>query len=93
VAIGAAIASNCEPCFKFHYAAARKLGVSREDMASAVTMAQGVKDTPAQSILMLADRILKSGVDGEEAVAEAPQAATGSCCGGAPTEAKADGCC
>jgi len=94
VAIGAAIASNCEPCFKFHYAAARKLGVSREDMASAVTMAQGVKDTPAQSILMLADRILNSGVDSEEAVAEAPQAAaTGSCCGGAPTEAKAGGCC
>jgi AhpD family alkylhydroperoxidase len=93
VAIGAAIASNCEPCFKFHYAAARKLGVSREDMASAVTMAQGVKDTPAQSILMLADRVLKPGVDGDEAVAEAPRAATGSCCGGAPTEAKAGGCC
>jgi len=94
VAIGAAIASNCEPCFKFHYAAARKLGVSREDMASAVTMAQGVKDTPAQSILMLADRILNSGVDSDEAVGEAPQAAaTGSCCGGAPTEAKAGGCC
>jgi AhpD family alkylhydroperoxidase len=93
VAIGAAIASNCEPCFKFHYAAARKLGVSREDMASAVTMAQGVKDTPAQSILMLADRVLKPGVDGDEALAEAPRAATGSCCGGAPTEAKAGGCC
>ena len=65
VAIGAAIASNCEPCFKFHYAAARKLDVSREDMASAVNMAQGVKDTPAQSILMLADRILKSGAGGD----------------------------
>ena len=92
VAIGAAIASNCEPCLKFHYAAARKLGVSREDMASAVTMAQRVKDTPAQSILMLADRILKSGADGDEAAAEAPQAAaTSSCCGGAATEA--GGCC
>ena len=96
VAIGAAIASNCEPCFKFHYAAARKLGVSREDMTAAVAMAQRVKDTPAQSILTLADRILKSGGDGDEAVAEAPQAAataTGSCCGEAPTEAKAGGCC
>ena len=94
VAIGAAIAANCEPCFKFHYAAARKLGVSREDMTSAVTMAQRVKDTPAQSILTLADRILKSGAEADEAKAEAPQAAaTGSCCGGAPTEAKAGGCC
>ena len=94
VAIGAAIASNCEPCFKFHYAAARKLGVSREDMACAVATARGVKDTPAQSILMLADRILNSGVDSDEAVAKAPQAAaTGSCCGGAQTEGKAGGCC
>jgi AhpD family alkylhydroperoxidase len=93
VAIGAAIASNCEPCFKFHYAAARKLGVSREDMASAVTMAQRVKDTPAQSILTLADRILKAGAESDEAVAEAPQAAaSGSCCG-AQAEATAGGCC
>jgi AhpD family alkylhydroperoxidase len=96
VAIGAAIASNCEPCFKFHYAAARKLGVSREDMASAVAMAQRVKDTPAQSILMLADRVLKTGADSGEAEPEASKAA-GSCCGGAPTEAKAEakagGCC
>ena len=36
VAIGAAIASNCEPCFRFHYDKARKLGVSKEDMARAV---------------------------------------------------------
>jgi AhpD family alkylhydroperoxidase len=98
VAIGAAIASNCEPCFKFHSAAARKLGVSREDMASAVTMAQRVKDTPAQSILTLADRILKNGADSDEAKAEpeAPKAA-GSCCGGTQTESKAEakagGCC
>ena len=95
VAIGAAIASNCEPCFKFHYAAARKLGVSREDMACAVKTAQGVKDTPAQSILMLADRYLKSAVDGDESMAGAPEvsmAARSSCCGGAQTEAGAGGC-
>lgn len=93
VAIGAAIASNCEPCFKFHYAAARKLGVSREDMACAVTTAQSVKDTPAQSILMLADRYLKSGADGDESMAGAPEAsvASSSCCAGA--EAGAGGCC
>jgi AhpD family alkylhydroperoxidase len=96
VAIGAAIASNCEPCFKYHYAAASKLGVSREDMSCAVATARGVKDTPAQAILMLADRILKPGTDGDEAEAEAPQAsasASGPCCGGAQTEAKAGRCC
>jgi len=59
VAIGAAIASNCEPCFRFHYDQARKLGVSREDMALAVKTAQMVKDTPARSVLELADRYLK----------------------------------
>ena len=95
VAIGAAIASNCEPCFKYHYAAARKLGVSREDMACAVAIAQGVKDTPAQAILMLADRYLKSGADGDESMAGRPEASvatTSSCCGAAQTGAGADGC-
>jgi AhpD family alkylhydroperoxidase len=58
VAIGAAIASNCEPCFRFHYDRARKLGVSKEDMARAVKTAQMVKDSPAKAILQLADRYL-----------------------------------
>jgi len=76
VAIGAAIASNCEPCFKHHYAAARKLGVSREDMACAVATARGVKETLAESTLGLANRILMSEAVGDE------KAAAGSCCGG-----------
>lgn len=58
VAIGAAIASNCEPCFKYHYSEARRLGVSKEDVRLAVNMAQRVKDTPAQAVLALADKIL-----------------------------------
>jgi len=45
VAIGAAIAPNCEPCFTFHYDKARKLGVSREDMLRVVTTARNVKDS------------------------------------------------
>ena len=59
VAIGAAIASNCEPCFRYHFDRARKLGVSKEDMSLAVKTAQMVKDSPAQSILELADKYLK----------------------------------
>ncbi len=59
VAIGAAIASNCESCFKFHYDQARKLGVSREDMWRAVTTAQNVKEAPAKTLLDLADRYLR----------------------------------
>jgi AhpD family alkylhydroperoxidase len=59
VAIGAAIASNCEPCFKFHYDRASKLGVSREDMVRAVTLAQQVKESPAKAVLELAARQLE----------------------------------
>jgi AhpD family alkylhydroperoxidase len=58
VAIGAAIASNCEPCFKAHYDKARKLGVSKEDMMRAVTTAQSVKDVPAKAVFGLAERYL-----------------------------------
>lgn len=59
VAIGAAIASNCEPCFKYHYDKARKLGVSKEDMLRVVTIAQGVKEAPAKMVLDTAHRYLK----------------------------------
>ena len=71
VAVGAAIASNCEPCFKHHYNEARKLGVSRDDIRLAVDMAQTVKDSPARSISELADKYLR------EAAAKASP-----CCGG-----------
>jgi AhpD family alkylhydroperoxidase len=58
VAIAAAIAANCEPCFKYHYDQARKLGVSDLDMRHAVDLAQKVKDTPARAMLTLAERYL-----------------------------------
>lgn len=58
VAIGAAIASNCEPCFKFHFDKARKLGVSKEDMLRAVRTAQSVKESPAMAVLGVAERYL-----------------------------------
>jgi len=61
VAIGAAIASNCEPCFRFHYNKAVALGVTREDMQRAVATAQTVKEAPAKSVLALAERYLRSG--------------------------------
>jgi AhpD family alkylhydroperoxidase len=58
VAIGAAIGANCEPCFKYHYDQARKLGVTDMDMRYAVDLAQKVKDTPAHAMLALAERYL-----------------------------------
>jgi AhpD family alkylhydroperoxidase len=73
VAIGAAIGSNCETCFKYHYNEARKLGVSKEDMRLAVEMAEAVKASPARSISELADKYLR------EPAAQA--SAASSCCG------------
>ena len=58
VAIGAAMAGNCEPCLKYHYDKARKLGVSDDDMLAAVRTAQQVKQAPARAMLELAGRLL-----------------------------------
>src|SRR5690349_3224940 len=61
VAIGAAIAANCETCLKYHYREAEQLGVSKADMARAVAMGAKVKDSPHQAILRLAERLTGSG--------------------------------
>ena len=97
VAIGAAIAANCEPCFKYHYDQARKLGVSKADMAQAVATAQRVKDTPAKAMLDLADRYLglKTARSDSAAAASsccAPSAASDTSTASAPAAAKS-GCC
>lgn len=76
VAIGAAIAANCEPCFKHHFQQARKLGVSREDMMRAVRTAQSVKEAPAKSMLDLAHRYL----EGESVALPVVQTAKSNCC-------------
>jgi len=73
VAIAAAIAANCEPCFKYHYDQARKIGVSDLDMRYAVDLAQKVKDTPAHAMLNLAERYLGSSTPDTSVAA-------GSCC-------------
>ena len=73
VAIGAAIGANCEPCFKYHYDQARKLGVSDLDMRYAVDLAQKVKDTPARAMLTLAERYLGPATAGSKSTAD-------SCC-------------
>ena len=83
VAIGAAIASNCEPCFKFHYDQARKLGVTDADMRRAVDLAQRVKETPARAVLDLASRYLdkKASLAAITVTAVSSAKPQGSCCG------------
>jgi AhpD family alkylhydroperoxidase len=94
VAIGAAIAANCEPCFKHHYDLARKLGVSAQDMQRAVDLAQKVKEAPARAMLELAGRYLKpdtSNQTGSVPTTAAPKA----CCGptSKPAESTKGACC
>ena len=76
VAIGAAIAANCEPCLKYHYRQAQLLGVSKADMARAVEVGGKVKDSPHQSILRLADKLTGANLSNPAAVSDA-------CCGAA----------
>ena len=98
VAMGAAVGANCEPCFKFHYDQARRLGVAPAVMTEVVRMAQAVKDTPARSMLELAAKLLgidagafRAGTPGaaaEPAAGSAGEDATtaGGCCGGGPQD-------
>ena len=60
VAIGAAIAANCEPCLRYHVKAATELGVTAVDITRAVEMAAKVKDVPHQAVLKLAARLTQS---------------------------------
>jgi AhpD family alkylhydroperoxidase len=60
VALGAALACNCEPCLRHHYREAKKLGIGDEDMRAALDMAAMVKQTPARNALQLAERLLAS---------------------------------
>ena len=60
VALGAALACNCEPCLRYHYREAKKLGIGDEDIRSAFDMAAMVKRTPARNAQALADKLLNS---------------------------------
>jgi AhpD family alkylhydroperoxidase len=59
IALGAAVAAGCEPCFKFHYDKARKLGLTVEAMQQAVDIGDMVKRASAQNMLDLAGRVLE----------------------------------
>ncbi len=85
VALGAAIGANCEPCLRYHVAAALKVGITLPDIAKAVTMAAKVKETPARAILKLAEQLTQTSGEGAGAScgATAPGAAAGCGCSSA----------
>lgn len=82
VAIGASIACNCDPCFKYHFREAMNLGVPRADVALAVATARKVKEHVAQQILKTAgEQLAAAGEAG-------PQPGTCCCSGSLPKTAK-----
>lgn len=82
VALGAAIGANCEPCLKYHVAAALKVGITLPDIAKAVAMAAKVKETPARAILKLAEQLTQP-AGAASCAAPAPGAAAGCGCSAA----------
>jgi len=88
--IGAAVGANCEPCLKYHYNEARKLGLTRNDLEVALRAAQTVKDVPTSNMVVLASKLLggdrsmqraESPVVPLEDIAVAKPNAAGACCG------------
>ncbi len=51
VALGAALASNCVPCIEFHIPAARKAGLSDDEIAAAIGLADKIRQVPARKVL------------------------------------------
>lgn len=83
IAIGAAIGASCEPCLKFHYDKARKLGVSSDAMREAAAIGEMVENASSKNMLKLADKLLGLAAETTDAPAptanEAPHAGKGCC--------------
>ncbi len=60
IALGAAVAAGCEPCLKYHYNEARKLGITKDVMTEAVEIGDMVKHASAQNMISLAERLQKA---------------------------------
>lgn len=58
IGIASAIAGNCEPCLKFHFLQAKKVGCSKDEIKEAIKIAKMVKESPIQTINELADKIV-----------------------------------
>jgi AhpD family alkylhydroperoxidase len=59
VALGAAVGSGCEACFRSHFDAARTAGLSDDEIVHAVGVARAVRETSAERMLDLAARKLE----------------------------------
>jgi len=50
IGIAAAVAGHCQPCFDFHSAKAKELGITLEEIKAAVKIAQAVRQAGNDNI-------------------------------------------
>ncbi len=60
IAMGAAVASNCQPCLKKIVTLARENELDATQIEGAVSIGQFVKDQPAQQMKEFADQLIGS---------------------------------
>lgn len=64
VAIGAAVAGNCERCFIHHHEKATRLGISKQDMLKAASLGSRIREAPSQILAdLVVDRLVAREVE------------------------------
>ena len=59
IGVGAAIAGNCLPCLRYHFAEALRLGCDVASIREAVELGRKVKERPIHDIYRLAEDLLE----------------------------------
>lgn len=80
IALGASVAAHCQPCLKYHYAKARELGLSAEDIQAAIAIGHQVESGARKAMS-----------DFEKELSAATNSNSESCCGGGSSEKSS--CC
>lgn len=63
IAIGASVASNCEPCLAYHISKAREAGTDDSEVRTAIDVAKAVRNGAMKTM----DGILSRTMSGEKA--------------------------
>lgn len=96
VAVGAALASNCIPCIKFHIRKGLLAGLSSDVIAEAIEVAEKVRQVPADNVRTAATAALdrrragsgdagaQTACGGAENASKSTHTAGSPCCGQRP---------
>ncbi len=88
VALGAAIGSNCAPCCEYHIPLARQAGLTDDQIAAALALADRVRQVPARKALNVAlSRVGRGDQLADDDVTRSP------CYRGALPDTEKAGCC